>query len=263
MRYATAIWNYAEAHIPLTDLVRDFADFGYDTISFLPWQFINCESSQAQDVVKLMDERGLAATVHGNFDTPLDDAHRIIDLLGDRLLAMTFDAAMRPSSLGTVFDSARMAQHVQSLLDMTPHANFRLAVEDYPLDALALGFHREHLGELIQCERYGMLVDVGHMNMRLRAGGYFEGQSVMDYFRRLPLPVVEVHLHDNSGPKDEHGHFGLGNIDFGQVAGALKAIGFQGISTIEIAPAFHGSNPAESRPRSKDSLDAWKWLWEG
>ena len=263
MRYATAIWNYAEPHIPLADLVRDFADLGYDTISFLPWQFVNCEPSAARDVVALLDERNLAATVHGNFETPLEDARRVIDLLGERLLAMTFDAAMRPSSLGTVFDSGRMAGHVQSLLEMTPNASFRLAVEDYPLDALALGFHREHLGQLMQCGRYGMLVDVGHMNMRLTGGGYFEGQSVMDYFRRLPLPVVEVHLHDNNGVKDEHGHFGLGNIEFGQVAQALKAIGFDGVSTIEIAPTFHGSNPAESRPRSRESLETWKALWEG
>jgi sugar phosphate isomerase/epimerase len=86
--------------------------------------------------------------------------------------------------------------------------------------------------------------------------------SVADYIGRLPLPIVEVHLHDNNGQKDEHGHFGLGNIDFGEVAAALKSVGFDGVSTIEIAPSFHGSTPAESKPRARESLERWKAIWE-
>jgi sugar phosphate isomerase/epimerase len=85
---------------------------------------------------------------------------------------------------------------------------------------------------------------------------------VGEYLARLPLPVWEVHLHDNSGDRDEHGHFGLGNVDFAAVAAGLKAIGFSGVSTIEIAPSFHGKTPAESKPLSAESLAQWKDMWE-
>jgi sugar phosphate isomerase/epimerase len=99
--------------------------------------------------------------------------------------------------------------------------------------------------------------------MRRTGGGYFEGVSVAEYLQRVPLPVVEVHLHDNNGERDEHGPFGLGNVDFDEVGEALKAIDFAGVSTIEIAPSFHGSTPADSKPHARASLATWRAIWEG
>ena len=187
----------------------------------------------------------------------------MLGLFGEALHAMTFDPAMVRETDTWSHDTARMVPMLSDLIAMSEGTELRVGVEDFPLDEAALDACRADLEPLLACPRYGILIDVGHLNIRVRTDGYHRDVSVAEYFARVPLPVVEIHLHDNGGSKDEHGHFGLGNIDFEEVARALKAIGFQGISTIEIAPSFHGSTPAESKPHSRASLTAWKALWEG
>jgi sugar phosphate isomerase/epimerase len=73
---------------------------------------------------------------------------------------------------------------------------------------------------------------------------------------------VEIHLHDNDGTKDQHGHFGFGSVDFREVAGALKALCFDGVCTIEVAPPLHGSTAEQSRKKAVQSLHAWQRLMD-
>ncbi len=261
MRYATAIWNYAEPHVKLVDLVQEFVGFGYDTISFLPGQLLG-PPEEAQQVADYLRADNLLATLHGNFDMSADEAARIIDLLGDMLLTFTCDAVMASDSRGSFYDVRRMADFLLRVLEMGEATGLRVAIEDMPLDDAAIDFYRADFEPLLASDRYGILIDVGHLNLRCSGGGYFGGMSVAEYIDRVPLPIIEVHLHDNHGEKDEHGHFGLGNLNFRDVATALKARGFDGISTIEIAPTFHGNTPTESKPLSRDSLAQWKELWE-
>ena len=87
---------------------------------------------------------------------------------------------------------------------------------------------------------------------------YFSALTPSEYLARLPVPLIEVHVHDNAGDQDSHSPLGSGNIPFEAVAQGLHGIGFDGVSTIEIAPSFHGSSPEESRPRAKDSLEQWR-----
>lgn len=263
MRYATAIWNYVEPDVGLTDLIEEFVGFGYDAISFSSTQLPRLEEQEACEIASLIAERGLAVTLHCSFDITSADVERALGLFGEALHAMTFDAAMVWETRGGLYDAARMAPMLSDVIAMSDGTQLRVGVEDFPLDDAALDFYRSDLEPLLTCPRYGILIDVGHLNMRLNGGGYFEGVSVAEYLARVPLPVVEVHLHDNSGDRDEHGHFGSGNIDFEEVARVLKAIDFRGVSTIEICPGMHDSTPEESKPHSRASLAAWKALWEG
>jgi sugar phosphate isomerase/epimerase len=261
MRYANAIWNYAEPGQPVLDVAGEFADLGYDAISFSSTQLARLRE-EAEGIAGLVQERDLALTMHCSFDVTIADIEGALRWLGDALRAITFDPVMTFDPRGGFYDTARMVSLLRDLIELSDGTGLRVAIEDFPLDVSAVDFYRQDLGPLLECPRYGILIDVGHLNMRLTGGGYFEGMSVADYIGRLPLPIVEVHLHDNNGQKDEHGHFGLGNIDFGEVAAALKSVGFDGVSTIEIAPSFHGSTPAESKPRARESLERWKAIWE-
>ncbi|MFH1707917.1 MAG: TIM barrel protein, partial [Planctomycetota bacterium] len=119
---------------------------------------------------------------------------------------------------------------------------------------------KKELGRVYDHPRTGILVDVGHMHMRMTQSDYFSGMTVADYLDRLPLPLVELHLHDNHGDKDEHGHFGLGTVPFADIAAWVKAHTYDGECTIEIAPTFHGSTPELSRPKAVESLRRWKEL---
>lgn len=48
------------------------------------------------------------------------------------------------------------------------------------------------------------------------------------------MKVRELHLHDNKGRKDEHREVGYGNLPMRAVVDAAKAIGFDGIVTVEV-----------------------------
>jgi sugar phosphate isomerase/epimerase len=262
MRYGIAIWNYQEEGVPLLRLADEFAGFGFDAISFLPGQILDCEDAEAQELVALLREQDLAATVHGSFEMRQRDVETLLERLGESLRVLSFDAAMTADSCGHFYDAARMAALLRHVEGATRHTAVHFAVEDFPLDALALDRFRADLGPLPGCPRYGALIDLGHLNMRIHLTDYFGSLAPADYIRRVPLPIVEIHVHDNLGEKDTHAPIGFGNVDFEAVARGLREVGFDGVSTIEIAPSFHGSTPAASKPRARESLEKWREIWE-
>jgi sugar phosphate isomerase/epimerase len=258
MRWAAAVWNYEEPGVALEDLLDEFAGFGCDTVALSSEQLGTMD--QARTAVHLR-RRGLPATLHCTFETPADKVCRFAGLLGDLLLACTWDPIRVTDSRGTRYDVSEMVPLLQRVLAAT--GNARIGIEDFPLDREALDFYRRDLEPLLASPRFGMLVDIGHLNLRLAEWPSLRGVSAGEYLRRLPLPVWEVHLHDNRGKHDEHGHFGMGTVDFPAVAEGLHAIRFEGVSTIEIAPSFHGSTPRESKPHLVESLVRWKEIWRG
>ncbi|MEN6547006.1 MAG: TIM barrel protein [Armatimonadia bacterium] len=261
MSYGIAIWNFVEEGIRLPDLMDDFQGFGFDTISFSAWQLLRVPE-EGREAAQALQELGLRATVHASFDLTGDDARRISDLLGPDLLTLTFDAAMSEESRGRFFDAARMVKLLVEVGVILEPIGTRYGVEDFPLDALALDYYRDDLAPLLERPGYGMLVDLGHLNMRVTAQPYFHRLGVAEYILGLPLPILEVHVHDNHGDRDSHAHLGFGSGDFETMAAALRDKGFAGVSTIEIAPTFHGSTPAEDRPRAQESLKLWRNLLE-
>jgi sugar phosphate isomerase/epimerase len=191
------------------------------------------------------------------------DVETLLGRFGERLRVLTMDPCMTADSCGYSYDGARMARFLRQVEEATRATSVRFGVEDFPLDALALERDRAGLEPLLRCPRYGALIDLGHLNLRLKSGGYFRRLSPADYIRRVPVPILEVHVHDNAGDRDSHGPIGFGNVAFEEIARALRAVGFDGVSTIEIAPSFHGSTPAASKPRATESLERWRTLWEG
>jgi sugar phosphate isomerase/epimerase len=261
MRCGIAIWNYAEPGVGLLELVQEFVSFGYDAVSFLPSQIASLDDEQLRRLASLVGQEGLLVTVHGNFEMSAREAERLLHALGDSLYAISFDPAVSGDPRSFSYDTARMVPFVRKVLDMSAGTDLRVAIEDFPLEDGALEAYRADLEPLLGEARYGILVDIGHMNLRLRKGGHYAGVTVAEYLQRLPLPLVEVHVHDNRGERDDHGHLGFGEVRFGEVAAGLKGIGFQGVTTIEIAPSFHGSSPAESKPHARRSLATWCDLW--
>lgn len=261
VRYGVCIWNFYAETTTLPELVHEFADMGFDAASFTTAQLRTLPPDEVQAAAVAASDRDVAVTLHGNFEIEVGEVLGFVETFASSLLTVTCDAAMTTDSRATFHDAARMAPFLGAVLDATDGTEVRVGVEDFPLDEAAVDFYRADLEPLLASARYGMLIDVGHMNMRLTGGGYFEGMSVGDYFAAAPLPVVEVHLHDNDGLTDQHAYLGFGNIEFGEVAAALDEIGFDGVSTIEIAPGFYGMDREEAKPHARESLRRWRELW--
>lgn len=74
----------------------------------------------------------------------------------------------------------------------------------------------------IQC---GVTFDIGHANL------YPAGP--ISYLKQIKSPIIQLHIHDNHGSRDEHLPPGQGNINFARVFGALDEIGFSGRGILE------------------------------
>jgi sugar phosphate isomerase/epimerase len=261
VRYGVAVWNWVEPGQSLSALVRELAGMGFDVMSFLPGQLLSLSQAQARALLAVLDGYRLPATVHGTCDLEPDMIEHTVTLLGRRLLAFTLDPLQRTDSRGTLYAVNAMVALLQTIRDSTRGTRVRFGIEDFPLDSLALDYYREELEPVLESPRFGILLDVGHMNLRMGQEDYF-ATDVGDYISRLPLPIVEVHVHDNGGERDSHEPLGAGDIPFPAVAGALMAVGFDGVSTIEIEPSFHGSTPAASKSHLRRTFEVWRGMLE-
>ncbi|MFQ6131047.1 MAG: sugar phosphate isomerase/epimerase family protein [Armatimonadota bacterium] len=88
------------------------------------------------------------------------------------------------------------------------------------------------LKEAVGDDRLGMLLDLGHTNIRT----HLHGLQPADYVASLPLAIHELHVHDNDGVSDQHEGVGAGCIDLSAMCRGLKVKGFDGIATVEVCP---------------------------
>jgi len=259
VKYGVAVWNYLEPDVRLCDLVKEMSSFGFDAVSFLPDQILELDDGATRELLAVVRGEELLVTLHGKCGVSREDIDLLIGRFEENLYAMTFDPAVSDSASG--LDVPRMAQTLSRVDARSAGSSLKFAIEDFPLTGAILDENRRHLEPLLGSRRLGTLLDVGHCNLRRTQEDEFAGLSVAEYFSQAPLPIIEIHVHDNAGDRDSHAPIGFGNIDFPEVAAALKAIRFNGISTIEIAPAFHGSAPEESKPHLRRTLDEWRRLF--
>jgi sugar phosphate isomerase/epimerase len=261
MRHGIALWNFARPGVSLAELIDRFAAMGFEAMSFLPRQLLGMTAREQRELSSLLRRRALTATVHGAFDLGPEDVERVVSVLARRLQSFTFDAAKRDDSSGGAFDAERMAPLLRHVERCSRGTSLRFGVEDFPLDGQTLHRFGGALAALAQCPRFGVLIDVGHMNLALRREGRKVPRSIADYIAAVPLPIIEVHLHDNDGTRDSHAPLGSGGIGFDRVAIALREAGFAGVATIEIAPALYGCPAEEAMRHAGESLAAWRRAW--
>ena len=263
MMHGMAIWSFCRDDTPAAEWIRTFAADGFDAMSLLPSQLTKVSADERKAIVDVLDELSLKTTVHGNCTLTRADADCVVETLGERLLCLTVDRVYAEDSRGRLYDAGRIARTLETIRDATEGMAVRFGAEDFPLDAMALDFYGDELGNVLEHPRCGMLIDLGHMHMRLSASPYFRGMTMLDYVKRLPLNIIELHVHDNNGRKDQHAPLGQGTLPFGDAAEAFRSIGFDGVSTIEICPGLHGEEPAASRPLIPASFRMWRELLTG
>jgi sugar phosphate isomerase/epimerase len=135
MRYAAATRNFPDSGLDLFGLVETFVGYGFDGLSFVPQQLLSLDASQGRELVGLLRQQRLVATIHGHFGLVPEEVAALVELLGDRLQCFTFDAAMAWDSRGHVFDAARMARLLAEVAACSRGTELKFGVEDFPLDS--------------------------------------------------------------------------------------------------------------------------------
>jgi sugar phosphate isomerase/epimerase len=87
------------------------------------------------------------------------------------------------------------------------------------------GFHR-NLFEKLQSPFFGFCLDVGHQNS-------FSSTPLQEWLEELASFLLEMHLHDNDGSRDQHRPVGHGTIDFSLLFRFLNSAGKDPLITLE------------------------------
>lgn len=116
--------------------------------------------------------------------------------------------------------------------------SLRLGIENMPDVPFFLGRTADRLASLVDGTDLGITFDIGHANTT----GQID--AMIDAFSDR---LVNVHIHDNHGRRDEHLTIGDGDIDFGHVVSRLR--GYRGNWIIE-------SRSLESAVQSSSRLES-------
>lgn len=110
--------------------------------------------------------------------------------------------------------------HLTVCLENMPHRNFSMAKPEKVLEMV----------EQIGSPYFQICLDTGHVATQ-------EGMDIAEQVRLLGSHIRALHIHDNSGEKDQHLYPGRGVIPWKDFAQALKDVGFSGVFSLETNPA--------------------------
>lgn len=258
MEYAISTWNFVQGTGSLSSFISASIDMGFNAVSFTPAQVLTMDRDASTRLGEQISAAGLSVTVHADFTSTPDEIDSIMAVFGERLRCISLDPRCRIDPAGRFFEPGRMLPLLEHLRRGSDLTGIRFGLEDFPIDRCALDRNGEALAGLLECPCFGALIDLGHMNLRLSTIPHFAEKGVDGYISGVPVPIFEVHVHDNWGEGDLHMPPGKGNLDLRAAASALRARGFQGVSTIEIAPSRYGAEPGDEYESVAFGLCSWK-----
>lgn len=248
-----AMWHYP--HRTVTENISFFAGQDIDVLGLNQSQVVReaLSSDEGVALANALIKENMRVTVHGAMTMShnkedVDDFKKRISLVGDwqrkyRLIdIISFD----------VSDKIRdnVCPYVDYVMENVPDC--KVALEDFGLNEKEL----QQIDHLKNNDRFGYLVDVGHMYMRLAGksesphtlfqnskteGGKSEVQGYNEFltaFKSKTFPIYEIHLHNNDGIRDMHYFLEDGTLDMEMIAKVLETLDYNGVVTIESAPGF-------------------------
>jgi len=232
MYKGVSIWNYGQA--PTYACARAFADAGFTAISWIGGGFGGMGQAEGGELAAFIRDADLYLTVHHKLPNPDDAAEcTLFKTHMDNIAAwQSRHGLLRGLTFDTWYDRASLMPHLSYALERLRGMGAFLACEDFPRTRADYDAHIAPI--LNPRDNFGILIDIGHLNMHLHKYGDPSPDGFIASFAALPLPVREVHLHDNGGEKDDHTYIGGGNLPVGAVAKGLKDVGFDGAVTVEI-----------------------------
>ncbi|GEM_PF-1719682 len=254
MKYCIADWHYP--HRTFIENLIWFSTHGFDVISVLGSQFVNAirDDETAALTAFTMMKYGKTLTVHGKL--PADHKQETVEEFRKELLDIGAWQKKHSCIRVLSFDvpeaiRGNIVPYVQMALELVPDC--RVAVEDYGLTEA----EESDIRALLPEKRFGYLIDIGHMNIRLN-GANTSGHTLftrsdiecdsstdtndaagfLKALRSKPFPVVEIHFHNNDNVDDIHLFLEDGSLNMEEPLKAIRDFGFEGILTIESAPGF-------------------------
>jgi len=262
MLFGVSSWAYMGEGCAAEAVVDELLDAGFTALSFSTSPLGRLAPSELAALAGHVCDRGAPVTLHGLASIERAELGRIVEPFLPVLRCVTCDPSWNAHPTGWQYAAGELARAAHRALVLTEGTGVRVGIEDFPINAEAVEHFRADLAPVLGDPRLGILIDIGHMHMRLSGRGYFAGMSVAEHLARVPLEIIEVHVHDNDGRGDQHAPLGSGTVDFAAVAAGLNAAGFAGVATIEIVPAQHGAQTVAARlAMARACLQRWREVW--
>lgn len=270
-----AIWHYP--HRNDLENLRFFAKNGFEGVSMhgraMAKVGMNEELSEA--FASVIKETNLVLTAHSKL--PLSHSEEEVAIFKRDIDAI----AKWQKKYGLLevlsFDVAQeVRDHVMPYIEyVLQYEQFgKIALEDFGVTE----DERAQIEPLKGNKRFGYLLDLGHMNIRIHGinaepinlfrnspsecpqtekPAYAE---FLQAFRSKEFPIFEIHLHNNDGIGDLHNFLEIGTIDMKDIARILKEMDFQGVVTIESVPRLQGYHYPESDEKILETFAYWQSL---
>jgi sugar phosphate isomerase/epimerase len=245
LKIGIAIWNIRKKSI--VETINHLSRMGFTAISFLGSSF---EDASEKAVAKAIKKNKLVVTFHLAFfsmrkkwflkelKTRLDNINGFIkrNKLEKYVLNICFDPAF--DEVGKRHDVVYNANNtIKALKFSLKHTKkIKIGIENWTVNSKISDF--EKISKAVKSKRLGILLDLGHMHIAVKKG-IIDRKNLSEYVNALPLPVVELHVHDNNGEEDSHLPLGRGNMHYAEVFKVLKAskILAKGcVATLELKP---------------------------
>jgi sugar phosphate isomerase/epimerase len=262
-----ATWNFVDG--TLAERIDRFAGMGFEAVSLLARHAAEMARGETPDVEEAITANSLGVAIHGGMMSKagsLDESALLSDFEAfldwhsrtGALNTVNYDAASVCVEGQSVYDAKGMRSVLGKMLEMSNGAGFTVGVEDWPRDAEML----EAVADLLKFNHYGVLIDLGHMNMRIHATeAPYPIDRAQAYLDDIRLPINELHIHNNDGAHDQHCPLDRGTADFDVVARMLRPRCASTLFTMEIAPQLCGLSEEVCIEGSVAALARWRLLF--
>ena len=237
VRIGHASWNLSAR--TLAERVRALGEIGLRAVSFYLSPLEIQKGDEDDRVRRLVKSYDMMVTCHNDVGR-VEDSIRFSRLKNEMaeiaswhemtgcVDVVSFDAGSEPASGGRIYNMEATCERLAYALDLLNPLGIHIAIENWLWNSRI-----EDLDNVARAvPGVGMLLDVGHL-LLARSEGLLGGMTVEDYCKEIPMPILELHLHDNDGTADTHSPLNTGILDLSELARGLHAVAFSGIATIE------------------------------
>lgn len=256
MKMGIAVWNYPGDPVENTKI---FHKQGFQSVSWLGRTFDANSAAEDDRIADCIKETGMKFSIHHRFPPYGSEEESQAFLRGmDHIAAWQQQHGLLDS---LTFDFNQPHQLLSPLVEQVL-VSFRgsgvwIACEDTPLNSFTYRYFEPFLTPE---DRFGILIDAGHMNLRHTLMELHQEQDFIAALTGLPVPLIEVHLSDNHGRVDEHLGLGDGTLPLHGFVRGIKAAGFDAIATVERVPRNESLNVGiQQACKSKERfMQAWR-----
>ncbi len=228
----------------IVDKFRAIARWGFSGVSVLPQELVRALAQLGPTVIEDIGKTGLKLLVHGaigaagrpGFEQEIAAQIEITRTFQEKtgnVANFCFDPGCVRGESGMSFSTEASVRALGLASGLWADCGVEVGIENWPCGPFIPDL------EEVKQELVGLpvrfLLDVGHVLLAQKRG-HLEGISMSAFVEGLPLPICEIHVHDNDGTDDTHWTLGDGAMDMGELAEALRVTPGECWVTIESRP---------------------------